>query len=73
MEIFFDLPTTKGGYNGVWLVVDYFLKIVKLIPVTKTVIAEKAVCLYMKNVYCNYELPKTIISDQDMCFNSDFW
>jgi Integrase zinc binding domain len=69
MNFFFDLLTTEGGYNGVWLVVDCFSKMVKLIPITKTVTVEKTTCLYIKHMYCNYELLKTIISDQDTHFN----
>jgi hypothetical protein len=63
IDFFFDLPTVKGGYNRVWLVVDHFLKMVKLIIVTKMITIEKTARLYMKHVYCNYKLLKTIISD----------
>jgi hypothetical protein len=73
MDFFFDLPTAKSRYNGVWLVVDRFLKMVKLIPITKMVTTKKTACLYMKHVYCNYGLPETIISDQDTHFNLNFW
>ena len=35
MDFFFDLPVTEGGWSGVWLIVDRFSKLVKLIPVKK--------------------------------------
>jgi hypothetical protein len=73
IDFFFNLPTVEDRYNRVWLVVDCFSKMVKLIPITKTLIVEKTTRLYMKHVYCNYRLSKTIILDQDMHFNSDFW
>jgi transposase InsO family protein len=73
MDFFFDLPTAEGGYNGVLLVVDRYSKMVKLIPLTKNVTAEKVAQLYLKYVYCNYGLPASIVSDQDTRFDSDFW
>jgi hypothetical protein len=73
IDFFFDLPTAQGGYNGVWLVVDCFSKMVKLIPLTNKITVEKAVKLYFQHVYCNYDLPETIVSDQDTQFNSNFW
>jgi hypothetical protein len=72
-DFFFDLPTAEEGYNGVWLVVDRFSKMVKLIALRNTITAEKAARLYMKHVFCNHGLPETIVSDQDTRFNSDFW
>jgi Integrase zinc binding domain len=72
-DFFFNLPTAQEGYNRVWLVVDHFSKMVKLIPLTNKIITEKTVKLYFQHVYCNYGLPKTIVSDQDTWFNSNFW
>jgi hypothetical protein len=71
-DFFFDLPTAEEGYNGVWLVVDRFSKMVKLIALRNTITAEKAARLYMKHVFCNYGLPETIVSNQDTHFNLDF-
>lgn len=73
MDFFFDLPTAKGGFNGVFLVVDRFSKLVKLIPTNKRVTASQAAGLYLRYIYCNFGLPASIVSDQDTRFDSEFW
>jgi hypothetical protein len=71
MDFFFDLPVTEGGWNGVWLVVDRFSKLVKLIPVKKEMGAERLARQYLKYIYLTYGLPSSIVSDQDPRFNTD--
>jgi hypothetical protein len=66
MDFFFNLPKAAGGFKGILLVVDQESKMVKLILCNKGVTMEKTATLYMKYVYCNYELPVLIVSDQDM-------
>jgi hypothetical protein len=73
IDFFFDLPVTEGGWNGVWLVVDRFSKLVKLIPVKKDMSVERLIRQYMIYVYCNYGLPVSIVSDQDPRFDADLW
>jgi hypothetical protein len=63
IDFFFDLPVTEGGWNGVWLVVDRFSKLVKLISVKKEMSVERLIRQYMIYVYCNYGLPASIVSD----------
>jgi hypothetical protein len=72
MDFFFNLPKAIGGYNGVLLVVDEESKIVKLISCNKEATTEKTAMLYMKYVYCNYGLPVSIISDQNIRFDLEF-
>jgi hypothetical protein len=57
----------------VLLVVNWELKIVKLILYNKEATTEKTAMLYMKYIYCNYELLVSIVSDQDTQFNLEFW
>jgi hypothetical protein len=71
IDFFFNLLVTEGGWNGVWLVVDRFSKLVKLILIKKDMSVERLICQYMIYVYCNYELPVSIVSDQDPRFDTD--
>jgi hypothetical protein len=43
IDFFFDFPVTAGEWNGVWLVVDQFSKLVKLIPVKKEMSVERLI------------------------------
>ena len=73
MDFFFDLPAADSGYNRVLLVVDCFSKLVKLIPLTKDILASKVTQLYLKYIYCNYRLLISIVSNQDTHFDLEFW
>jgi Integrase zinc binding domain len=70
LDFFFDLPTGVEGWDGVMIVVDRFSKLFKLVPVKKSMELEGIIRQYMKYVYCNYELPASIVSDQDLRFNT---
>jgi hypothetical protein len=73
IDFFFDLPVTEEGWNGMWLVIDRFSKLVKLIPVMKEMSVKRLIRQYMIYVYCNYGLPASIVLDQDPRFDADLW
>jgi hypothetical protein len=70
IDFFFDLLVTEERWNSVWLV-DRFSKLVKLISIKKKMSVERLICQYMIYIYCNYELPAFIVSDQDPWFDAD--
>ena len=72
MDFFSGLPES-GGFDRVWVIVDRFTKMVRLLPCTTTMIAEMAADIFIDNVYCHWGLPDSIISDNDTLFSSRFW
>jgi hypothetical protein len=73
MDFFFNLSTMKRGYNRIFVVVDYFSKIVKLISLTKEVIITKIVQFYMKSVYCSFRRCPSYSRDRDILLETNFF
>ena len=68
-----QLPKSEGC-STVWLIVDWFTKMVHFIPVKdgqKT--AEGCAKLFLWNIWKLHGLPSSIISDWDPVFTSKFW
>ena len=73
MDLITDLPKTQQGHDAILTVVDVFTKMAHFIATTKTVTAKQLAKLIFDNIYRIHGLPRTIISDQDVRFNSNFW
>ncbi|MCF8704106.1 hypothetical protein L3055_11270, partial [Corynebacterium sp. MC-02] len=70
MDFVVGLPTTVGGYNSIWVVVDRLTKSAHFIPVKVKYTTEKLAELYISQItWCAI----SIISDRGSVFTSHFW
>ena len=58
------LPTTVGGYDSIWVVVDRLTKSAHFIPVRVKYTTEKLVELYISQIMRLHGVPVSIISIQ---------
>jgi hypothetical protein len=78
MDFITDLPesadkVTGYKYNGILNVVDRFTKGAEFIPFRKDFTAEQLAEIFKDRVYRYRGIPKSIISDRDKLFTSNFW
>jgi hypothetical protein len=73
MDLITDLPLTKRGHDAIVVFVDRLSKMMHAAPCTKTVTAERLAELFEQEVFKHHGLPKDIVSDRDVRFQSDFW
>ena len=67
------LPTTVGGYDSIWVVVDRLTKSAHFIPVRVKYTKEKLGELYISQIVPLHGVPISIISDRGSLFTSHFW
>jgi len=63
----------QGEHDYLWVMLCRMTSLVHLVPVTTTVRALQLAWLFMKEIVCLHGLPKTIVSDRDTKFTSQFW
>ena len=73
MDFVVGLPTTVGGYDSIWVVVDRLTKSAHFIPVRVKYTAEKLAELYISQIVRLHGVPVSIISDRGSLFTSHFW
>lgn len=73
MDLITGLPVTAAGHDAIVVFVDRMSKMVHAVPTTKTVSAEQLADIFINTVFLHHGLPKTIVSDRDPRFTSDFW
>ena len=73
MDFVVGLPTTVGGYDSIWVVVDRMNKSAHFIPVRVKYTAEKLAELYISQIVRLHGVPISIISDRGSLFTSHFW
>jgi hypothetical protein len=73
MDFIVELPRTKQGYDAILVVVDRLTKRAHFCPTTTDVTAPGAARVFVDNIFRLHGLPRTIVSDRDPRFTSDFW
>ena len=73
MDFITHLPPTLSGYDSIFVVVDRLSKMAHFIPCATTITAEEAAHLFVSHVFRLHGMPKTIVSDRDPKFTSNFW
>ena len=77
MDFIDPLPVCQG-YTGLFVAVDKFSKLTRLIPcsfgrgdggLTTPVVAS----LFFDHVVHHFGVPKSVLHDRDVCFTSHFW
>lgn len=66
------LPKSEGK-DVIWVIVDRLTKYAHFIALSHPYTAEKLANIYIKQIYKLHGAPKSIVSDRDVAFQSDFW
>jgi transposase InsO family protein len=62
-----------GGYSVILVVVDHFTKYAHIYPLKHPYTASSVGATFLNNVVKLHGLPKSIVSDRDKVFTSNFW
>ena len=73
MDFITKLPTARGGYDTIFVVVDRLTKMAHFFPMKKTNGALEVAKLFVKEIFRLHGIPKSIVSDRDSKFTSNFW
>ena len=72
IDLIGSLPTGKGGVKYAIVVVDYFTKWVEVEPLA-SITSKKALDFVVKSIICRYGLPRKIVSDNRLQFDSELF
>ncbi|GBG79331.1 hypothetical protein CBR_g29481 [Chara braunii] len=67
------LVTSKNSKRHIFVIVDRFTKYARLIAMPEAAMTEHVIKLFMDNWVRGFGLPKTIVSDRDVCFTREMW
>jgi hypothetical protein len=70
---FKSMPTSKSGYDAIFVVIDRLSKQAISTPCYKTTTAEEMAKIYLRTVYRYYGPADSIVSDRGPQFVSAFW
>jgi hypothetical protein len=73
MDFITKLPCSKQGHDAILVVVDPLTKMGHFIPTTSNVDAPGVASLFFTYIFKHHGLPKSIVSDRDPKFTSNFW
>jgi transposase InsO family protein len=72
MDFIDGLPLSRG-YLVILVVIDRFSKYVHFFPLKHPYTASSVATTFLNNIVKLHGLPKTIVSDRDKVFTSNFW
>ena len=78
MDFIIKLPKSKDltigiKYNGIFNIVERFIKFAKFIPFKETYKAKDFTYLFLDHIVKNHGLPEELISNRDKLFTLKFW
>jgi hypothetical protein len=73
MDFITGFPKTIKQHDVIMVVVDKLSKETHFIPIKSTFKSIDIANVFMKEIFKLHGLPKTIISDRDTKFTSNFW
>jgi hypothetical protein len=73
MDYMSSLPSTKLGNDCVFVVVDFFSKMVIMVACRKNITVEATAKLFFERVWVHFGIPQTIVSNRDSRFLSTLW
>jgi len=73
MDFLVELSRSPRGMDAICVVIDRLTKVVHFIPMKTTNSAIVLVPLFIKGVMRLHGVPKSIVSNQDIKFVSNFW
>ena len=72
VDLITQLPETLHGHTAIFVFVDRLTQMVRLVPSTTTVSSKHSARAFLCEVYSKHGMPKSIVSDRDPRFTSDF-
>ena len=72
MDFIMGLPSSRLGYDSIWVVVDCLTKVAHFIPVKTTCASAKLAKIYMTRIVCLHGVPRSIVSNRGTQFTSKF-
>jgi transposase InsO family protein len=73
MDFIIGFPRTSKQHDSIMVVVDKLTKATHFIPLKTTHRAADVADIFLKEVTRLHGIPKTIVSDRDLKFTSNFW
>ena len=60
MDFVYDLPRTRSGHDGIWVIVDRLTKSAHFLPVGKNYNVERLASLYIDEIVRLHGIPESI-------------
>jgi len=76
MNIITDLLSCKWNnnvYDAILMIVNCYIKMIKYILTSKTLIAVELADIFFEEIVCWYNISKKIVLDRDSIFISSYW
>lgn len=73
MDLITQLPLTRNKHDAIVVFVDKLTKMTHIVPTTTKVTAPELAKLFFREVVRLHGIPKSIVSDRDPRFTSNFW
>ncbi|KAL5560324.1 hypothetical protein UlMin_036535 [Ulmus minor] len=72
MDFVIGLPKTAKNHDAIWVVIDRLTKSAHFIPIRTTFSLEQLADLYVREIVRLHGVPKSIVSDRDARFTSNY-
>ena len=73
MDFVLGFSHSRGGYNGIWVIVDPLTKSAHFLPIRSTYPLDRLARLYVDKIIKLHGALVSIVSDKDPRFTSRFW